>query len=59
MGNLTKVTIELQFDDHPEPVTVIVGTDDVSTIQQTIEAIVYMEKNDVPTAPPINHGVLH
>lgn len=58
MGNLTRIVIELTFDDHPEPVAVHVGPDDVDTIPQTIDAIIYMEHHGTPK-PLTPIGDLH
>ena len=59
MGNLTKITVSLQFDDHDEPVVVELDSIYASSAQQTIDAIIYMECNGSPETLHQTHGALH
>lgn len=58
MSDLTKMLIELYFDDREEPVLVVLGKDDLESLQTTIEAIIYIEKNGAPAPIPTTE-VLH
>ena len=50
--------IEMYFDDQPEPITIVVGPDDISSVQQTVDGVIYLEKHGVqPQHQP--QGDLH
>ncbi len=58
MNDITKVLVELYFDDGEQPVLVVLGKDDLESLQTTIDAVIYMEKNGAPAPLPTNE-VLH